>query len=437
MKRIILIWIVSLLSIQAFSQSISSVVEDFDRLGDIYTQKIEIEEDRRYILSQNGVNSEIYNVEDFILAVFPSNFMVKDMKIYKDQIYFCGTSLGVGFIAKTTISDLFYSNTFESSYIPYSQSLDKMVLDIDFSNGEINIACIGTDNSSESIFFHHRENTGSYEIYKSPNPDEIFDDIILKGQYIISVGRDPNNNPTFFLLRGYDINSLAIWERKFDNNTGWRYRNKLLATSVYNNSIAIVGEGEDDGTNLITITSIVDLNNIANGPHYTKSFGSYRYLGNQGEFALIKDIMYSTPDQRLLILEEYPYTFSPPPFPPALTDLISTVMVIDILPNLTNREAIYSYINGIDHKYNSLIEKSPYVFISAGINPSAGEVEMWEGDRANQGGYNCNIIEPYDLREEIVNIDILDPVDLIYSNRIEWQIDTNNTMNLERNIICN
>ena len=432
MKKLLFLWIVSLLSIQAFSQSISSVVEDFDRIGDIHTQRIVIEDNRTFILSQNGVDSEIYNVDDLIVAIFPSYLTIKDFKILDDEIYFCGTSSGVGFIAKANIYDLFYNNSFYWGFVPYSQSLDKMVLDIDF-----NVACIGTDNSGESIFFHYRENNGNYEIYKSTEPDEVFDDIILHGQEIITIGREPNNYPTSFNVRGYDINSLITWEYRFDNGTSWRYINKLLATSVYNNSIAIVGEGEDDGTNLITITSIVDLNNIANGPHYTKSFGSYRYLGNQGEFALIKDIMYSTPDQRLLILEEYPYTFSPPPFPPALTDLISTVMVIDILPNLTNREAIYSYINGIDHKYNSLIEKGPYVFISAGINPSTGEVEMWEGDRANQGGYNCNIIEPYDLREEIVNIDILDPVDLIYSNRIEWQIDTNNTMNLERNIICN
>ena len=72
MKRIILIWIVSLLSIQAFSQSISSVVEDFDRIGDIHTQRIVIEDNRTFILSQNGVDSEIYNVDDLIVAIFPS-----------------------------------------------------------------------------------------------------------------------------------------------------------------------------------------------------------------------------------------------------------------------------------------------------------------------------------------------------------------------------
>ncbi len=429
MKRIILIWIVSLLSIQAFSQSIKSEVLDFERIGDIYTQKTVINFGDTYILSQNGTNSEIYNVNSSQVAVLPSTLYVKDFVVYGSEIFFCGTTSGIGFIARADLNYFFNNNIYSMIYVADARSLDKMLLDT--YSGTYNIACVGIDNFGVSIFLHCRLNTRMYEIYKSPNQNEIFDDLIIHGQEILIVGRD-SNNPADFIVIGYDRYSYySTFRNRYNNGTGWEYTNRLLASPLDGSSIAIVGEGEDNGTNLITIASFVDLSNF--NPPFTKCFGSERYIGNQGEFARVKDILFSSADNKLLILEEYPYSFTnPSPF----TELITSVMLLEIVQTLTNRDAIYSNINGFDHKYNSLVEKDPYVFLATGINPSTGEVEIWEGDRSFLGG-NCNLIDSYDLNEENINLFQLYP--FLYLDNLyyyEYNPGTNNVISVNKNIIC-
>ncbi|MFV0500780.1 MAG: hypothetical protein ACK5MH_04195 [Bacteroidales bacterium] len=431
MKRIILIWIVSLLSIQAFSQSISSVVEDFDHLGDIYTQKIEISDNKTYILSQNGGHSEIYNVDDLLVAIFPSYLTIKDFKILGDEIYFCGTSACLGFIAKSSINDLFYNNSYSWDNLIESQSLNEMEVYID-ANQSVNIACIGIDNFGDPMFFHYEESTNIYNIFKSGDTTEVFDDIILKGNYIVTIGRKLNSLRDF-ILRVYDKNNLSTWGRRFDNGTNWRYINRLIADTVDGNNIAVVGEAEDYGANLITIASFVDITNLMAVSYW---FGSPKYIGNYGEYKHIRDVMYSTADRKLLVLEEYPHTFASPPLPPALTDLVSSVIVLDIPGNgVLKRDMIYSYINGIDHKFNSLTEKEPYVFVATGINPQSYEVEKWEGDRMASGN-NCSIMEHFDLLENNGYPNPITNVILVYSAEIKWVEKEIYNLNVVLDLIC-
>lgn len=429
MKRIILIWIVSLLSIQAFSQSIKSEVLDFERIGDIYTQKTVINFGDTYILSQNGTNSEIYNVNTSQVAVLPSNLYVKDFTVYGTQLFFCGVSSGVGFIARADLNDFFNLNLYYLTPVRYAISIDKMLLDT--YSGTYNLACIGIDNSGVSMFVHCQLNSTMIEIYKSTIQNEVFDDLILQGQDIIIVGRDPSY-ASDFIIRGFDrYNYSQTFYDRYDNGTGWSYTNRLLATPLNGNSIAIVGEGEDGGDNLITIASFVDLNNAI--PHFTKWFGSDKFEGNGGEFARIKDIMFSTADNKLLILEEYPHSFTnPSPF----TQLITSIMVLDIVQYVTNRDAIYSYIDGIDHKYNNLIEKTQYVFLATGINPSNNKVEIWEGNRSIMGG-NCNLIHPYDLNDVTIQPSAYFYLFLDDWYYFEWTRGTNNIISVNKKIICN
>ncbi|MBP1630665.1 MAG: hypothetical protein H6Q15_1558 [Bacteroidetes bacterium] len=429
MRKLILFGIVSLLTIQANSQSISSVVEDFNRTGDIYTQRTVIDNNITYILSQNGTNSEIYKVNSSQVAVLPSNIQVKDFAIFGTQLFFCGVSSGLGFIARANLNDFFTNNEYYFTYVRGAISIDKMLLDT--YSGTYNLACIGIDNTGVSMFVHCQLNSTMIEIFKTTIQNEVFDDLILQGQDIIIVGRDPNY-ASDFIIRGFDrYNYSQTFYDRYDNGTGWSYTNRLLATPLNGNSIAIVGEGEDGGDNLITLASFVDLNNAI--PHFTKWFGSDKYKGNNGEFARIKDIMFSTADNKLLILEEYPYSFTAPsPF----TQLITSIMVLDIVQSLTNRDAIYSYIQGIDHKYNNLIEKDPYVFLATGINPSNNQVELWEGNRSIMGG-NCNLIRPYELNDVTIQPSFHFYLYLEDWYNFEWIRGTNSIISVNKTILCN
>ncbi|MFV0600170.1 MAG: hypothetical protein ACK5M0_10695 [Bacteroidales bacterium] len=439
MKQLLFFGIAIFFAIQVFSQSqaILSTVNDINRTGAIYSQQIIIENDTTYILSQNGNHFEFYNVDAMRAVELSYNIVVKDFKVFENKIYFCGESSGYGFIAKATISDLFYSNSFSWDNIIESQSINKMQV-YRGSNSEINIACIGTESTGESILLHYKENsTFSYNIYRSQNSDEIFDDILLKDNYIVTVGRPDNNYSPNFIVRRYDRNNiLPSTQEQFNNGTEWKYINKLISDTIGGHSIAVVGEATDtDNNDLITIASFVDIFSFNITTHY---YGSPKYIASYGEYKHVRDIKYSDADNKLLILEEFPHSFLTNP-PTLLTTLASSIIVLDIsMPIGISYPAsiIYSYIDGIDHKFNRIKERSPYVFATTGINPVSSEVEIWEGDRSQLEG-NCNIVESIKVKVIPGQHTPLTPTTLIYSNNINWQDNKNDNIQIGINLICN
>lgn len=264
MKKLLLSLIAIVFTIQSLAQTqgVVSAVREINRIGEIYSQKIITLDNANAIIlshgSSNG-NYEFYKTADNStnadLAIIPDGFIVKDFQILDDGIYFCGSvsnkDIGAtrGFIARATIYNLFYNASFDFDTIQNTQSIDKIKVYYD-NNSAIQIVGIGIDNNVQNLFIHCDENNNwGYDIYQSSSIAEMFDDIILKGNYVVTVGREDNSGNNL-VVRRYEKNNIAnISQIKFINNTVWLYDDSFLADTIGGNCIAAVVSGMDEGTN--------------------------------------------------------------------------------------------------------------------------------------------------------------------------------------------
>jgi len=441
-EKLLLSLIAIVFTIQSLAQTqgVVSAVREINRIGEIYSQKIITLDNANAIIlshgSSNG-NYEFYKTADNStnadLAIIPDGFIVKDFQILDDGIYFCGSvsnkDIGAtrGFIARATIDNLFYNASFDFDTIQNTQSIDKIKVYYD-NNSAIQIVGIGIDNNVQHLFIHCDENNNwGYDIYQSSSIAEMFDDIILKGNYVVTVGREDNSGYNL-VFRRYEKNNITnISQTKFINYTGWQYEDSFLADTIGGNSIAAVTSGIDGGNNLITLAHFINVLSLS--MQQIQAYGSNKYFGH--EYRLIRDIKYSYIDNKLLILEETP-KFS------TTLNPVNSIIVLDASFPYNNyyADVFYSYINGIDYKFNSIKEYQPSIFVTTGINPNNNKVEIWKGNRSILGG-NCNLKEEIGVNFlEISNIYYIEEMNLEYSNIISWRNEYPNNQQITISLIC-
>lgn len=159
-----------------------------------------------------------------------------------------------------------------------------------------------------------------------------------------------------------------------------------------------------------------------------QAYGSNKYFGH--EYRLIRDIKYSYIDEKLLILEETPK------FSTTLNPVNSIIVLDASLPtNYYGADVFYSYIDGIDHKFNSIKEYQPSVFVTTGINPNNNKVEIWKGNRSLLGG-NCNLKEKIGVDFYHLDIGEIEEMNLEYSNIISWKNEYPNNQQITIDLIC-
>jgi hypothetical protein len=430
MKKILFFAAITLALHGMAQTGVQSTVNEINRTGAIYTQKVVVHNNETFILSQNGSYYEFYRTSTNQSVQILAGRTVKDFQMLGNNIYFCGTDRTQGFLAYSTITDLFAGNFVYDGYIQQSQSINKIQVFYG-SDSKVRIAGVGTDSNGQSIFVYcNGNNNWAYDIYRSTDAAETFDDIVLKGNYIVTVGRVSSGYTPDAIIRTYDKNNgqRQSQRRLLNAACGWKYIQPLLADTIGGKSIAIVGKATDtNDDDFITSATLVDVTSFTGT---TWCFGSDKYMANYGEYKFIKDVKYSPIDKKLLILEDHPYMYSP--------ILLSTVIVLDIAQPATGHADMYhSSVSNKDYKFNSLAETKPYTFVAAGVNATDNRIGIWTGNRAFLNGI-CNFKEKINVTTDAVFSRTPSQVTGGYINNISWNQNIKLDISpISINLICN
>jgi hypothetical protein len=195
------------------------------------------------------------------------NFIVRDFKILGSDIYFCGQTNNQGFVAKTTINNLFSNASFDFGILQQTLSINKIQVYYD-NTSNVRIVGIGCNSSNQAVFVDCNGSGWNYDVYQSPSTTEIFDDIILQNNEVITIGR-PTLSIIETILGKYYKNNMSSMRMKIYQTSGWRFMDTLVATTIGTDSIAIVGECTDyEDNNLVTIALIVNINTGLGTTHF-------------------------------------------------------------------------------------------------------------------------------------------------------------------------
>ncbi|MDR0790205.1 MAG: hypothetical protein LBO06_05385 [Bacteroidales bacterium] len=449
--------IVFLFATNAMAQSPGAVstVREISNAGNVYTQKIAVlNTDTTVILSQASDQShyDFYLVDENAVVVshaeIPSNYVVLDFKILEDTIYFCGQvaneELVQGFVARAGTSDLFFNANFDWDVIQTTLVIDKIEVYHNPDNLRIQIVGIGRDMDGTSLFVHCDESASwNYDIYKSYNQTEIFDDICLRqcpGFYphlfdVFIAGRS-DNNERMVVRKIFMNNFTTSFNAYYDLYAGYQATlpYPIVLDSFSYRTIAIAGiinaASGVERTNVFTIDISAPVVALTFYLRQIQSYGSY----NKGE-AVIRDLMFDTvgTNDRLIVLEDAQTSINP-------NVLSSLYVLVPHTATVTtyNADVFYSSISGTNYPFNSLTRFAPYDFVVAGINPKTQKVATWRGDRSSLNG-NCNLLinEQVNVDNSPSSFENIEPLDNIYTGTINWQFEqpANDTNSI--NTICN
>ncbi|MDR1846619.1 MAG: hypothetical protein LBR17_00660 [Bacteroidales bacterium] len=460
MKKVIilLVLVLSALSVLGQSPGVQSVVREIDNTGSIYTQKIAVlNTDTTIILSQaaNGSHYDFYLVDEnsnvVNQAAIPSNFVVNDFKILDNMVYFCGEvtqeRVTSGYVARASVNDLFFYSNFDWDSIKTTRSIDKIQVYKDTTSKQfVQIVGIGKAIASGlSIFVHCDEgNSWNYDIYQNIyDPTEVFDDIILKDDYSTShtfqnvfvIGRVDNENK--IVVRKFDMYNISNTEDYYYDINATLNKTApypLVADSLIYKHIAVAGILQDnitgnEETNIFAVDIVGPSGAVAFFVPFIQTYGNY----NKGE-AVIRDLLFDAINDtggNLLVLEDISFIPS--------NTLNSIYILSDPISTYLSYTAdmIYSDINGINYPFNSLSTFQYHNFLAAGINLNNAKIDIWNADRNVLGG-NCNML----INENITvhTGDLLQPINpliRIFTDRILWNVENDNNLEIQINVNCN